>query len=47
MSGYVLEFQVYSHKKGNDTEKALGSKVVKHLTEELQNTYQHVYFNNV
>ena len=47
VSGYVLAFQVYSNKKGNDTEKALGSKVVKHLTEELQNTDQHVYFNNV
>ena len=26
--------------------KALGSKVVKHVTEELQNTYRHVYFDN-
>ena len=46
VSGYVLAFQVYSGKKGNDTEKTLGSKVVKHLTEELQNTYRHVYFDN-
>ena len=28
------------------SEKALGSKVVKHLTEELQNNYRHVYFDN-
>ena len=35
VSGYVSAFQVYSGKKGNSTEKALGSKVVKHLTEEL------------
>ena len=46
VSGYVSAFQVYSGKKGNDTEKTLGSKVVKHLTEELQNTYRHVYFDN-
>ena len=39
VSRYVLAFQVYSGKKSNNTEKGLGSKVVKHLTEELQNTY--------
>ena len=32
-------FKFIQGKKGNDTEKALGSKVIKHLTEELQNTY--------
>ena len=46
VSRYVLAFQVYSGKKSNNTEKGLGSKVVKHLTEELQNTYRHVYFDN-
>lgn len=46
VSGYVSAFQVYSGKKGNNTEKGLGSKVVKHLTEDLQNTYRHVYFDN-
>ena len=46
VGGYLSTFQVYSSKKSNDTEKTLGGKVVKHLTEELQNTYRHVYFDN-
>lgn len=40
---YVSAFEVYMGKKGNSVEKGLGSKVVKCLTEELYNTYHHVY----
>ena len=46
VSRYISIFQVYFSKKGKDTEKALGRKVVKHIMEELQNTYQHVYVDN-
>ncbi len=46
LNGYISAFEVYTGKKGNAVEKALGAKVVKTLTEELYNTYRHVYFDN-
>lgn len=45
-SGYVCEFQVYTGKVENKTEKALGSRVVKDLTRELVGGNHHVYFDN-
>ena len=46
VSGCISTFQVYFIKKGKDTKKVLGRKVVKRIMEELQNTYRHVYFDN-
>ena len=46
LNGYVSAFEVYVGKKGDSVEHDLGGKVVKILTEELQNTYRHVYFDN-
>lgn len=44
-SGYVCQFQIYTGKDGN-TEKQLGTRVVKNLTRELIGGNHHVYFDN-
>ena len=46
LNGYVSAFEVYTGKKGDSVEHGLGAKVVKILTEDLHNTYRHVYFDN-
>ena len=46
LNGYVSAFEVYVGKKGDSVEHDLRGKVVKTLTEELQNIYRHVYFDN-
>ena len=46
-NGYIANFQVYTGKQGETTEKGLGSKVVKHLTSPYMNSYRHVYFDNL
>ena len=45
-SGYVSALEVYTGKKGDNVEQGLGSKVVLSLTEDLKNTYRHIYFDN-
>ena len=45
-NGYVSAFEVYTGRKGNTTEKGLGTAVVKGLTEQLHGTYRHVFYNN-
>lgn len=42
-SGYVSALEVYTGKKGDNIEQGLGSKVVLSLTEDLKNTYRHIY----
>ena len=44
-NGYVSAFEVYTGKKGNTAEKGLGAKVVKGLTEQLNGTYRHVFYD--
>ena len=44
-NGYITNFQVYTGKQGDSTEKGLGAKVVKHLTPPYVDSCQHVYFN--
>ena len=44
-NGYVSEFQVYVGKTG-DSEKGLGSRVVKDLTKKISKQYYHIYFDN-
>ena len=44
-NGYISEFQVYVGKTG-DSEKRLGSIVVKDLTEKLTHEYYHIYFDD-
>ena len=46
LSGYVSAFEVYTGIKAGSAEKGLGASVVKTLTEDLQDTFRHVYFNN-
>ena len=46
LTGYVSAFQVYVGKKDDTVERNLGANVIKCLTEELNNTYRHVYFDN-
>ena len=46
LSGYVSAFEVYTGKKAGCVEKGLGASVVKTLTEDLQDTFRHVYFDN-
>ena len=45
-NGYFSSFQVYTGKEGNTTEKGLGKRVVKDLTEDLKGKHHHVYFDN-
>ncbi len=46
VNGYVSGLEVYTGKKGNSAEKGLGANVVKCLTETLENTHRHIYFDN-
>jgi hypothetical protein len=45
-NGYVSAFQVYTGKQGGSTETGLGAKVVKTLTEDLQDSHRHLFFDN-
>ena len=45
-NGYIANFQVYTGKQGDSTEKGLGAKVVKTLTAPYVNSCRHVYFDN-
>jgi len=45
-NGYFCRLQVYTGKKGNTTEKNLGSRVVKDLTFDFRNKWHHVFFDN-
>ena len=45
-NGYIANFQVYTGKQGDSTEKGLGAKVVETLTEPYVNSCRHVYFDN-
>ena len=45
-NGYFQKFEVYSGKKGDSPEKALGAKVVKSLASELHGKHHHVSFDN-
>ena len=45
-NGYFQKFEVYSGKKGESPEKALGAKVVKSLTSELHGKHHHIFFDN-
>ena len=45
-NGYIANFQVYTGKQRDSTEKRLGAKVVKHLTAPYVNSCRHVYFDN-
>ena len=42
---YVSEFQIY-FRKSEDSEKGLGSKVVKDLTKKFAHQYYHIYFDS-
>ena len=44
--GNVSCLEIYTGKKTDRVEQGLGAKVVKCLTEELRNTYRHIYFDN-
>ena len=46
LNGYIANFQVYTGKQRDSTEKGLGAKVVKHLTAPCVNSCRHVYFAN-
>ena len=45
-NGYIANFQVYTGKQGDSTEKGLRAKVVKTLTAPYVNSCRHVYFDN-
>ena len=45
-NGYFSRLEVYTGKKGNTTEKNLGSRVVKDLTSDFQGKWHRVYFDN-
>lgn len=45
-SGYIDEFQIYTGKVGNVSEKQLGPRVVMDLTRSLVGHNHHVYFDN-
>lgn len=44
--GYMWRFQIYTGKDKNSPEKALGARVVKDLTRNLENKYHRLYFDN-
>jgi hypothetical protein len=44
--GYISQFEIYTGKVGQTTEKCLGSKVVKTLTTDLFGKFHEVYFAN-
>ena len=45
-NGYFTDFEVYTGKKGNKSEKQLGKRVVRDLTKCLKGKHHHVYFDN-
>lgn len=45
-TGYVLNFEIYTGKKGNSTEKKLGERVVLSMTEALCGYNHTIYFDN-
>ena len=45
-NGYFWNFQVYTGKVNNTTEKGLGARVVKELTSDLKGKYHHAFFDN-
>ena len=45
-NGYFWNFQVYTGKVNNTTEKGLGARVVKDLTSDLKGKYHHCFFDN-
>ena len=45
-NGYVCEFNIYTGKEGDNTEKSLGAKVVKTLSRELVGGNYVLYFDN-
>ena len=45
-NGYFCNFQVYTGKVNNTTEKGLGARVVKDLTSDLKGKYHHCFFDN-
>ena len=46
VNGFISRFEIYTGKKGGGTEKDLGGKVVRALTEPYKDTHRHVYFDN-
>ena len=46
MYGYVCEFQIYTGKIANVTEKNLGERVIKNLSQTLKNKNYHIYLDN-
>ena len=44
--GYFSRLEVYTGKKGDTTEHCLGSKVVKELTEDFEQRWHSVFFDN-
>lgn len=45
-TGYMCEFQIYTGKVGDSTEKDLGARVVIDLTRDLVGKGHNVYFDN-
>lgn len=45
-NGYISQFEIYTGKVGQTTEKCLGSRVVKTLTTDLFGKFHEVYFDN-
>jgi len=45
-NGYFSRIEIYTGKKGNTTENNLSSRVVKDLTQDFQQKYHHVFFDN-
>ena len=45
-NGYISQFEIYTGKVGTLTEKNLGARVVKTMTENLNGKNHHVYFDN-
>ena len=45
-NGYVSSLDVYTGRKGDNTEKGLGASVVKSLTAALHHLYHHIFFDN-
>ena len=46
INGYCSNFEIYTGRKGNQTEKGLGWRVVTELTKDVAGKHHHVYFDN-
>ena len=46
-NGYTCSFQVYTGKVGDTTEKNLGARVVKDLSEPIRGKNHQLYFDNL